>query len=288
MKKLKHKTYKSKNKTKQNKTKQNKYRKKRKTKMKLTGGGTIIGQGTHGVIEIDDNDENYVFKKFKNQTIKFCDNLKNEFDIQLLLHRHFNNNYIYVPECSNFVTNQENCSYRMERIFPLQNIEQYFIINMYDDDKNSIFPHSRIGREVGINTLLSYINIDPNELSYNIGKMFSTLHFQLNLDGYDCELLYGIIEMPRFILIDFDKINSFEWTLNAKVYRKLDENTIDEKILSTTNKFAWHLYMAMSSMSLIPKTQEYQQHFIEGYSTYISNEFQRSIYDEIIDIIQQY
>ena len=52
--------------------------------MKQIGRGTIIGQGTHGVIEVDDNDDNYVFKKFKNQTIKFCNNLKNEFDIQLL------------------------------------------------------------------------------------------------------------------------------------------------------------------------------------------------------------
>lgn len=269
----------------------NRNKKKKSMKNKIKYGGKIIAQGTHGMIIIDDNNENYVYKIFNKLKVKNCDKLYNEFELQQRLHNELlkDNSHIYVPNCSDYNENQDKCSYKMERIFPLDNIGKYFIINMNDDNMNSIFMHSeKYGKQVGANILSNYLDI--NKVSFNIGKLFSKLHFVMNIDGYDCELLYGIINgLKRIILIDYDKANTFEWKLGTKIYRKIDETTIEEKILSTNTKFAWFLYSAMISMSLVPSNVNYQNDFIQGYLTYVNTDFQKQIYDEIINIIiEQY
>ena len=70
----------------------------------------------------------------------------------------------------------------MERIFPLPELPHYFVINMANDNIHTIFSHSKTALEVGINTLIKY-NVDVSQLSFNIGKMFSKLHFVLNQDN---------------------------------------------------------------------------------------------------------
>ena len=60
-------------------------------------GGTIIGTGTHGIIEIDETNTDWVLKKFSKLTINNCDKLQNEFNIQQHLYDECYN--IYVPNC---------------------------------------------------------------------------------------------------------------------------------------------------------------------------------------------
>lgn len=284
-------------KTKKIKYKSRKY-KSRKYKMRKTNkqtkinGGTIIGTGTHGIIEIDETNADWVLKKFSKLTINNCDKLQNEFNIQQHLYNECYN--IYVPNCCCFTEIATDCYYKMERIFPLPELPHYFVINMANDNIHTIFSHSKTALEVGINTLIKY-NVDVSQLSFNIGKMFSKLHFVLNQDGYDCELLYGLIKNnAMFCLIDFDKIAHFEWKIGYKSYRKIDERTIIEKTLSTVSKFAWHLFGAMISMSLVPTNKTYQAEFIKGYSTFVyledttDSSFKNDVYNEIINIINDY
>jgi len=160
------------------------------------GGNQIIGQGTHGIIFVDSNDINIVIKKYNKMTIKCCDKLQNEFYMQKYLHEIFENDDIYVPNCCCFTEMQNECSYKMERIFELT-------------DKN---------------------------------------------------------------------------------FRKIDENTIETKILSNINKFAWFLYSAMTSMSLIPNNTTLLEKFIEGYKIYKNNNnnLHNDVFNEIINIIYEY
>jgi GR25 family glycosyltransferase involved in LPS biosynthesis len=153
------------------------------------------------------------------------------------------------------------------------------------------FPHSKYGYEISYNILNTKYNIDINLLAYDIGKMYSYLHFILNIDGYDCELLCGsnsiLSSIPYFYLIDFDKVQKFTFELNTIVYRKIDEQIIDTIDLKTNRKFAWFLFTAMSSMSLIPIDTILQKYFINGYKTFIptTNPLIQEISKEIINII---
>ena len=267
-------------------------KKTKKTRKNKMNGGTIIGSGTHGTIEIDETNPEWVLKKFKKLTINYCDKLQDEFKIQDLLYKELKNEYIYIPNCCCFTETSTSCYYKMERIFPLfdVNLSYYFVINMANDTINKKFSHSKTAFEVGVNKLIEY-DVNVSELSFNIGKLFSKLHFELNQDGYDCELLYGIINNTKtFCLIDFDKIAHFEWVLGNKSYRKIDEQTIIEKQLNTISKFAWYLFGAMISMSLVPTNKTYQAEFIKGYSTYVNKDdiLKRYVYNEIINIINEY
>jgi hypothetical protein len=121
--------------------------------------------------------------------------------------------------------------------------------------------------------------------------MFSYLHYELHIDGYDCELLYGRTsehhDESEFFLIDYDKVQHVVYDLGYITHRKIDENTIDTKYLSSDVKFAWFLYSAMISMSLIPNTTELCNQFIQGYSFYIpkSDEQIQKISKQVIEII---
>ena len=268
--------------------KKNKSNKRKNNKMKK--GGNIIGQGTHGTIEIDKTDNTMVIKKYVKMKANNCKMLQNEFEIQLQLYNAFDE--IYVPNCCCFIETKNECSYKMERIFELETSDFYIIINMTNSSENSIkFAHSKIGHEAGYNFLKNTMNLNVEKLSFNIGKMFSKLHFVLMLDGYDCELLYGKINNTnQLCLIDYDKINKFEWKLNQNVYRKIDETTIDNKLLSTISKFAWFLYSAMVSMSLISNDANLKYEFVRGYETYLDkkNQLQIDVFNEIIEIINDF
>jgi hypothetical protein len=271
------------------KTKQKK-RRYRKTR-KMIKGGTIIGQGTHGIIKIDETNTNMVVKQFNN--LSFCKELINEYEVQKSLHNELLKTHIniYIPDCCCYIGGNDTCSYMMERIFPLPDKTFYLIINLAMPDINTKFSHSKLGYEVGYNILQNTYNIDISNLSYELGKLYSYLHYVLKIDGYDCELLYGNIKNEnKFILIDFDKVQYFDFNLEFVSYRKLDEQTIDKKPLNTYNRFAWFLFVSLISMSLLPTLPLYKTKFIEGYSTYVNNNnlIMKQIFDLVVENINYY
>jgi hypothetical protein len=271
-----------------NKKKKTRKKTRKHRNQKMIKGGNIIGQGTHGTITVDTSDMNFVIKSYNKVQMNNCDMLQNEYNIQQQLFGIFDN--IYVPKCCCFVEQSSTCSYKMERIFNLSNLDYFIILNMqYEGDDIKRFIHSSNAYEAGANYLQKITNV--NDMCFSIGKMFSKLHYELCLDGYDCELIYGNIrEESRLCLIDFDKINYFEWKLGYKTYRKLDERTIDTKELVSVNKFAWYLFGALISMSLVPKNEDLRNIFITGYSSHVdkNNELQNKVFEEIVNLINEY
>lgn len=252
------------------------------------GLGEILGQGTHGQITIDPNDETKVIKSFKSvNSVKYCVQLQNEYTIQSFLSREFSNNNlcVMVPFADSYVYNGNVCSYRMDRIMPLHGYSYYLIPSLINDNYEKPFLHSTSGMEVGLFQLRQKYGIDPSHIVRCIGEMFSYLHYVLLLDGYDCEIIIG--GDNQLYLIDYDKIQYIEFVLGYVAYRKIDETIIEEKHLTTVQKFARFLYSAMGSMSLIPVNEELKAHFIEGYRRYSlrNNELSQDICEHVIQEI---
>lgn len=257
------------------------------------GNGKLLSQGTHGKIYVDKNNENFVYKIFDKHTMTNCEKLKNEFDIhndfQMSINNDENMNF-YIPECSNFEENDKYCRYKMERIFglnPEEEVSKYYVINMFDTN-DATFPHSNNhGIHTGTNTL-SFV-FDLNNLSYQIGQLFSKIHFEMNYDGYDCELIYGNVAGRNVLcLIDFDKVSKIQWTLGYSIYRKIDETTVVTKNIDNIDNLVNVLYTSMSSMSLIPLNEILLDNFLKGYETYINpnNILQQQCYDEFSTMIR--
>lgn len=271
-------------------------------------GGTVLARGTHGSIHIVTESPNWVRKTFSKSNALHCTQLQNEYEIQSLLHTQITNDMIYVPKSGGYQESRYECSYQMERIFPIRTgktertgktnptgetnitkaLDYYLIVNMtFTDNHLHTFSHSSIGYEAGPRVLETYL--DLNALAYNIGQVFSQLHFELAIDGYDCELIYGTIGgSPRCCLVDYDKANTFQWTLGYESYRKLDEQTVHHKVLSTETKFAWYLYGALISMSLVPTHADPRlvQAFFQGYSSCVQSEnaLQVRVFHKIVEI----
>lgn len=263
---------------------------KRIQKMIYTAGNTKIGQGTHGNIYVDIDNPTLVTKSY-NYDKTFCANLLDEYKIQKIIQKSYTDQFIRIPRCCCYTITNDTCQYKMERIFPLKDKSYYAIVNMNLPNVFRKFSHSNYGYEIGYNVLATNYNVNVNKLSYEIGKMFSYLHYVLHIDGYDCELLYGRTSEyhaeSEFFLIDYDKVQYVVYDLGYITHRKIDENTVDIKYLSTDTKFAWFLYSAMISMSLIPNTSELCKQFIQGYSFYIpiSDEQIQKISKQVIEII---
>lgn len=258
-------------------------------------GGNILGQGTHGTISIDTTNVSSVIKTFTD--ISKCKGLQNEYLIQTELASDFISNHfdILVPQCCCYNITERICSYKMTRIYPFPNYTYYLIPNFAQNDIDNIFGHSTIGYEVGINPLINKYKINIEECVFKIGKMFSYLHYVKMLDGYDCEIIIGSLyenqTIPNIFLIDFDKIQKFVFELNITVYRKIDEQTIDEKILTNAPKFARFLFGALISMSLLPINSDLKRIFIAGYATYLPSDkylLQQSVFEQVIILINEY
>jgi hypothetical protein len=268
----------------------NRKTRKRIQKMIYTAGNLKIGQGTHGIIYVDIDNPYLVTKSYKYDKT-FCANLLDEYKIQQMIQKSYTDQFIRIPKCCCYKITNDKCQYKMERIFPLKDKSYYAIVNINLPNVCRKFSHSNYGYEIGYNVLATNYNVNVNKLSYEIGKMFSYLHYELHIDGYDCELLYGRTsehhDESEFFLIDYDKVQHLVYDLGYITHRKIDENTIDTKYLSSDVKFAWFLYSAMISMSLIPNTTELCNQFIQGYSFYIpkSDEQIQKISKQVIEII---
>jgi len=279
-------------KTKRNKMKRNKRNKTKRSKTIMIGGNNIIGQGTHGIISVDPDNQNIVIKSYSyNKT--FCANLQDEYKMQEYLHTSLLPiiQFIYIPYCCCYTITANKCQYKMDRIFPLEDKQYYVVVNLNMPNIFNKFSHSRIAYEIRYNKLFTMFHVDIDKLCYELGILYSYLHYVLFIDGYDCELLYGRNKdnINQFFFIDYDKVQRFKYELGHVVYRKVDETTIENKVLSTETKFAWFLYSAMASMSLIPSDKLLYNTFIAGYKKYIptQNKFIHNIANKVIELIYE-
>lgn len=263
-----------------------------KTHKTIFGGGvTPLGQGTHGSIYVDKTNTDYVIKAYEIGTTKNCDKLVNEYTTQRLFSEKLFDigSVIQVPECCCFQQNANMCMYKMKRIYNFPHKDHYVVVNMSSPEHNAKFCHSYTACEIGYMILEKEYGVNVLQLSYLIGRLFSYIHYVLEYDGYDCELLVGgnteHSEAHEFYFIDFDKVQKINYVLGEEVYRKIDERTVDRKTLNTTDKYAWFLFAAMISMSLVPTDLKFKNAFIKGYSVYI--DARHTLKTEILENIKQ-
>jgi hypothetical protein len=253
--------------------------------------GDVIGEGTHGKIYKIKNKSN-VLKVYKNINTKCKEIEVNEYLIHKTIYEESINEdlKIKIPQIYNFNKEEDYCYYEMDEIHKINN--EIIIIDMYYKNIERKFSHSNYGKLKGYNKIL-YNNDITNKynLAYEIGKMFSFLHFKLLIDGYDCELLLGNNNKNEntFYLIDFDKVSRIESfdTFNYTINRKIDESTTEIKNINNPKKLARILFTAMISMSLIPTEEDMKAKFIEGYNFYV-NEPQKPTFELVVEEINNY
>ena len=282
-------------------------------RQKYAGG--VLGQGTHGTITIHPQNDALVVKSYIDDATKHkyrmgscftdatdddisedstCGVAKMEYNIQEYISNRFKQAdlSIVVPSVSDFGQTANKCSYAMDRIFPL-NDNGIIVVNMYDPSTNRVFSHSASGIELGSANIPwpEYGYSDGEEFAFDLGSMFSYLHYVMNMDGYDCELLLGKTKGEgKAFLIDFDKVSCLKYILGETVHRKLDESTYEPKELKTMKKYAMFLFTAMISMSLIP-VGSLQSSFIRGYRVHVPTDatnMKSEIAQHVIEFIQEY
>jgi hypothetical protein len=296
------------------KTKKNrngyKYRQKHNN---MTGGdipelGEFIGRGTHGLIRTILANNSQVVKIFDNRVIQkkslckkiteqynsTCDELNYEYEIQKIIRDSFikNNLEITVPKVFDFSIDSASnkCYYIMNRVFPLS--DNILLVDM--TNATNEINITDVGKHIGYENVSNYLSITPIRLANLIGRMFSLLHFILNLDGYDCELLVGkdnlFVEEPKLYLIDYDKVSCFDFTLDQTIFRKISEEYFEEKLIKTPKNLASVLFSSFISMSLLPVDLELKHHFLEGYHVYFNpkTEIEMQVMDEIIKRVNDY
>ena len=285
----------------------------------------LIGEGTHGrIYKISDM---IVLKSFLNRSLNIdcicsriktnckslCDHIHYEYLIQQLLYNSLLNIpcKIKIPKVYNFELSDNNtkCNYEMDYIYPpkgIQNNNNLIQIDMCDDTRDEIV--------YGVGHFLSYNKLDLSqcritsleELAFEIGQLFSYLHYVMHIDGYDCELVIGRLYynksantsndsnvMNDIFFIDFDKVSCFDFQLGYIAFRKIDENTIETKELKTVKKFAWFLFNGITGMSLLPRDNKLKNKFLEGYAKYsphseIYNSLEYNVYKSVVELILEY
>jgi len=274
--------------------------------------GAQIGQGSHGTIFILEDDPEFVVKIFQNRSMRreslckkiierynnVCDEVSMEYTMQEIIREGFKKHPIfpiYVPKASNFETVQTECFYKMERIYPLSRYEELLLPDMTVARFSSPRSNKNLGRTMGYEEISEILDISPQQLAGLIGQMFHILHFELNVDGYDCELILGRTsehdETPKLFLIDFDKVNCFVFDLHQELYRKESEERFYKYEITNPKKMASWLYSSMFSMSLLPTDPVLKESFIHTYcnETYHpENAFELETIDFVKTYIDEY
>ena len=288
----------------------------------LGRGNVLIAQGTHGRIYKISNSqvakvfENRVFNKecicsrIRTSCKTTCDHIHHEYLVQKLLYDELMGKTqikIKIPQPLEYHMDarKHECQIKMEYIHPSSNTNrpnlignnnQLIQINMGEPHMDDIMPG--VGRFLGINRLdLSNCDISrPDELAFELGRLFSYLHYVLRLDGFDCELVLGrggdnkYTNKDNIFFIDFDKVACFEFILGYVVNRKIDENLIEPKTLDSVLKFAWFLLGGITGMSLLPSNSELKDRFQEGYSSYApddDNGIAWQVYKKVQELINE-
>ena len=243
----------------------------------------LIAQGTHGKIYSVKDNPSLILKQFDNrmnhspslckrimeEINTSCQLVQYEYKLQELVHDLFleYKSTISVPKPSHFTSTPSACQYAMERIFPLE--DELLFVDMVDESSEHRMDAS--SKQVGYAIISQKMNIEPTELAMKIGEMFSLLHFVLNVDGYDCELILGKKgDTPTLYFIDFDKVSCFNFELPCTVQRKISEDAYEEKHLTTYKKLASFLFGSFISMSLLPTDPLLKSHFIRGYHKHMN------------------
>lgn len=271
-------------------------------------GGELIGQGTHGKIFVSKENRAQVIKIFKNRVFKpitslcnrikkyynsTCDELDYEYNIQKIISDSLKQEKIniQVPIAYNYNKTNDDCYYIMDRIYPLQN--KLLLVDMTDGHTNNNIID--VGIQTGYLEICIYLSITPKILARRIGELFSFLHFRMNLDGYDCELILGKKSESagdsQLFLIDFDKVSCFDFTSKEQIlHRKISEEYFEEKIIKTPQKMAVFLFGSFISMSLLPFEPELKYEFLQGYNKYSNNknEFEVEVKNNIAKLVNEY
>lgn len=129
--------------------------------------------------------------------------------------------------------NHRCCLYYMDKI-----VSDYVLLQLsfsydrnYDDTLSS-------GRYVGIDTLLSFGfgYGDINKINRTIATMMGLFHYGMNLDAYDVEFVLAIKDGNyKVYVIDYDKVNSFDYNFPYVIRRKLTESDYEEKRINDEN-----------------------------------------------------
>ena len=278
----------------------------------------LIGEGTHG--RIYKISHTLVRKNFSNRLVKqncicpriktncqyLCEHIHYEYLVQQILVKSLLNTQckIKLPKTYNFMLSNDNteCDYEMDYIYPPigYNDDKHLIqIDMSDDNRDEIIP--------GVGRFLSYTKLDLSqcnimsleELSFEIGQLFSYLHYVLHIDGYDCELVIGRLYegiINDIFFIDFDKVSCFDFVLDFIAYRKIDENIMETKVLSNVVKFARFLMSGITGMSLLPRDEKMKNAFLEGYAKYapigkddiLVDMLEYKVYKKVVELILEY
>ncbi len=261
---------------------------------KMWGGFELdkqINSGSHGIIYSIKDDPTKVAKVFLNKKIvkpslckkimdtlnTSCNELDYEFKIQQLIYDFIGdvifNPYIKIPMTYEFTQNSQSCMYLMDKIY----YDKVVTLNMIQK-KNYTYVSSQL-------------NITPSDLALLIGELFSILHFKLNLDGYDCEMILGQHKSGSSLyFIDFDKVSCFDFEVPQTLYRKYDEGQPELKELVTEKKLANFLIESFTNMSLLPLNYVLKQYFIQGYRKHFkpTSMTMQNVMDHIINSIDNY
>lgn len=261
--------------------------------------GIVVGQGTHGIIKVINARQ--VIKIFEKRIDnRFVNKNASSSDYEFIIQDKIYNIdcKIIIPKVGKFGIVDGWCYYEMDYIYPPFGNNVLVQLDMAEPCKDEVI--SGVGHFVGYeNISLGRCSIKSlEELTYEIGKIFSILHYVLFLDGFDCELVIGklwnesIVECNESIfLIDFDKVSRFEFVLGYVVNRKIDENMIEKRVLSSVGKFAWFLFNGLTGMSLLPRNVKLKEIFLEGYASNVvnlKNQLEKDIYDEIVKLVMEY
>jgi len=146
-----------------------------------------------------------------------------------------------------------------------------------------------ISRTLGYTDIAELLSMTPVRLAMIVGEMFSLLHFKLNMDGYDCELLVGKNkEHSSLYFIDFDKVSCFTYELGKTLIRKTSETDYEPRTITSYTRLARFLFGALISMSLLPTDPVLKEPFLVGYTKHIDATVPEELVDELKSIIMDY
>lgn len=286
------------------KTKIRKLNKKRKTK-KVKGGMKLLASGTHGhIYETEGHkvvkqflNKDYhrptLCKRYKDSIETLCDAVDYEFQVhQSIQHLFESESFIVkVPPATSFrlieVDKKPMCEYEMDRIYPLDDYLLYVDMTFSEGKREA---QNSISRTLGYTDIAELLRMTPVMLAIIIGEMFSLLHFKLNLDGYDCELLVGKNgeQHSGLYFIDFDKVSCFTYELGQTLIRKTSESDYEPRTITSYTRLARFLFGALISMSLLPTDSELKEPFLLGYTKHIDATVPEELVDELKSIIMAY
>ncbi len=280
--------------------KNKKIEQKRKTR-KVKGGMKLLTSGTHGhIYEKGDQvvkqflNKDYhhpsLCKRVKGSIESMCDAVDYEFQVHQMIQQLFDSFLVKVPKASSFrlteVDKKPMCEYEMDRIYPLDDYLLYVDMTFPEGTREA---QNSISRTLGYTNIAELLQMSPEELARVVGEMFSLLHFKLNVDGYDCELLVGKHgEDTGLYFIDFDKVSCFTYELGQTLIRKTSESDYEPRTISSYTRLARFLFGAMISMSLLPTDPELKDSFLMGYTKHVDASVPDELIDELKSIIIAY